>query len=280
MCAKILTISKEWTEEEIDFLKNNYINMSREELANALNRTKPSIQNKMKRLKLKKESKYIYDKDYFKDINTEEKAYWLGFISADGYVNYSIQNRNYELGIELCVKDKDHLKKFNKSIGGNIQVGERTRFSFGKYINNCFIRIYDKELVEDLSKYYVVNSKSTTIKIPKLKDEFMIPYIRGYFDGNGCIKLDKSKRYFSFDFCSASIEILNQIKEYLYNKFELKSHIYKETVELNVPVYRLYFRGKFNAPQFGNTIYGGATIYLDRKYNYFINKLHELNKIN
>lgn len=275
MCAKILTISKEWTEEEVDFLKNNYINMSREELANALNRTKPSIQNKMKRLKLKKESKYVYDKDYFKDINTEEKAYWLGFISADGYVNYSIEQRNYELGIELGIKDKDHLKKFNKSIGGNIQVGERTRFSFGKYIDTCFIRIYDKELIEDLSKYYVVNSKSTTIKMPELKEEFIIPYVRGYFDGNGCVRLDKSKRYLSFDFCSASIKMLEQIKECLYDKFELKSYIYKETVELNVPVYRLYYRGLFNAYNFGKTIYNNSSIHLDRKYNFFIHQSYK-----
>ena len=31
-------------------------------------------------------SKYVYNKDYFEKINTSEKAYWLGFLYADGCI--------------------------------------------------------------------------------------------------------------------------------------------------------------------------------------------------
>ena len=77
---------EEWDKEDEDFLINNYNLYSRKELANILNRTTSAIQNKARRLNLKKESKYYYDKKYFNIIDSEEKAYWLGFIYADGYV--------------------------------------------------------------------------------------------------------------------------------------------------------------------------------------------------
>ena len=59
---------KQWNNEDIEFLKNNYNNFSIKELSEKLNRTKPSIQCKAKKMGLKKEDKYFYDKDFFKYI--------------------------------------------------------------------------------------------------------------------------------------------------------------------------------------------------------------------
>ena len=49
----------------------------------------------------------------FETIDTEEKAYWLGFMYADGYIGAS----RYSVGINLSLKDIDHLKKFCKYMG-------------------------------------------------------------------------------------------------------------------------------------------------------------------
>ena len=103
-------MSKQWNKEEIKFLKDNYKDMSYKEIAIKLNRTENAIKVKTNKLGLIK-SKYIYNKDYFKVIDSEEKAYWLGFIYADGYV--CANDTGSELGIELQVGDIEHLKKFN-----------------------------------------------------------------------------------------------------------------------------------------------------------------------
>ena len=81
-----------------------------------------------------------------------------------------------ELSIELQLQDKEHLKKFNKSIDGNLQVKERTRsncFS-GKYKDNvyttCFIRVHSIKIVNDLIKLGCTPNKSATIGLPDLPE--------------------------------------------------------------------------------------------------------------
>ena len=55
-----------------------------------------------------------YNRHIFDNIDNEEKAYWLGFIVADGYLNLD----KHMLRIKLGHKDKQHLIKFINFIGG------------------------------------------------------------------------------------------------------------------------------------------------------------------
>ena len=96
---------KQWTSEEIDFLKENYETTSKVDIANKLNRTPTAIKVKANKLGLKKPEKYYYNHDFFENINTEEKAYWLGFIYADGSIssqplkNLTRKNYNFEISL-------------------------------------------------------------------------------------------------------------------------------------------------------------------------------------
>ena len=121
-----------WKEEDIKFLKENYKNFTNKELAQILNRTKTAISIKLSKLGLKK-TKYYYNEDYFETIDSEEKAYWLGFLYADGYISKTTCCS--ELGIELQKNDYNHLQKFNKSIKGNIEVKYRKS---SKYKNKMY----------------------------------------------------------------------------------------------------------------------------------------------
>ena len=76
-----------WTELDYEFLRKNYLTMSNGEISEALGKTKSAIQNKLKVLGLKRPDKYTYQQNYFENIDSEHKAYWLGFFYADGYVN-------------------------------------------------------------------------------------------------------------------------------------------------------------------------------------------------
>lgn len=143
---------KIWSKSEIDFLTNNYLIMSYPKIAKELNRSLKSVEAKARRLNLSKE-KYTYDTTYFECIDNEEKAYWLGFLYADGYVRYdnkieTNKPSNYEFGIQLAIKDKNHLKKFNKSLNGNVEVVEikqKSPFRENVFYDECRIRFYNKK---------------------------------------------------------------------------------------------------------------------------------------
>lgn len=265
-----------WTDEEIKYLIENYQNFSQKELGEKLGRTKNAVQVKIGKLGLSMNtSKYTYDKNFFEVINTEEKAYWLGFIYADGYVVYNPNTRNYELGIELQLGDKNHLKKFNKSLKGNVEVSERTKKCNlnGKMYTQCLIRFYNKKMVEDLIKLGVVPNKSKTLQtIPSIDEKLVRHFIRGYFDGDGCITFDNQHNHPKADFTSGSIEFLNDIRAWMY-KCGVGSYTYQERED----TYRLFIRGLNNFDKFFNLLYSDSTIYLDRKFKRKISIYEEHN---
>ena len=93
-------IKRVFNDLQLQFIKENYNNMtylemSKLELFNGL--TSKQIRTKASTMGLKK--KRQFNKNYFYDIDSEEKAYWLGLIYADGYVT-----DNNEFGIELEIK--------------------------------------------------------------------------------------------------------------------------------------------------------------------------------
>lgn len=274
---------KQWVKKDIDFIVENFEKMSYSDLSKSLGRTQNSVKMKCKRLGLRRESEYFYDKSFFGEINTEEKAYWLGFIYADGYINYGkkdSKSSSYELGIELSIKDIEHLKKFNKSINGNLQIRTRFRDAFGKTFEICSIRIHCKEMVEDLLKQGICQNKSyLENNLPNLSKDMMIPFLRGYFDGDGCVCEDKKLKALRFDYCSGLKNILLEVQRYLYENYDIKSYISEDKPNQYSPNirYRLNFRGLYNGYNFGNLIYGKSNIYLNRKYNLFNRFIFENN---
>lgn len=269
-------MSKQWTSDEIDFLKDNYKIMTYKQLSQHLNRTKAAIDLKINRLGLKKE-KYTYNHDYFEKIDTKEKAYWLGFIYADGGVSIDSKNNSCELAIKLQASDAEHLRKFNKALNGNVEVKFDTRECNlnGKTYNCCMIRFYSEKLVHNLEKYGVVQNKTKKIRFPNIDKIFYNDFIRGYFDGDGCICEDKKKNGKSSiraDFACGTTDFLEDLRKILYDN-GIYSFIYKW--ENKAP--RLMIGGMKNVHHFLLYIYKNKTEYLDRKYQKTINLYKELN---
>lgn len=276
---------KEWTKEEIEFLKLNHKTMSIKEMSNNLvDRTPSSVQNKCNKMGFKKESKYNYNHDFFEKINSEEKAYWFGFICADGYISHS--EMNAELGIELAIRDIEHLKKFNKSLNGNIDISTRKRNSItNKEIETCCIRIYSKKMVNDLINLGITNDKTYNLSFPQIESKYYIPFIRGFFDGDGALYIDKGKLAIHNNITSASLVMLEKIREIMYLEYGITSYISKDSWKelTTVQIYQLNFKGLTNGYNFANLLYSDANIYLNRKYNLFKEKTIELdieNRIN
>ena len=269
---------RKWTDEEIEYLKNNYKDKTYKEMTKDLNRSKAAIDIKINRLGLVK-SNYNYDYSFFNVIDTEEKAYWLGFISADGNVWINEETQSCEVCIKLQASDFEHLKKFNKTIHGNLQVtfDERICSFTGKPHKCCNIRLYCKEMAYDLIKHNVIPNKSLVIKyLNTLPKELERHYIRGYFDGNGCLSISKvNENNFRCDFTSGSKDYTLGLKKALKNEgfdsYMVKSK-YGNCYRLNIN------GGKKGCLKFLDYMYKDSTIYLDRKFNRY-KKVKQLNNI-
>lgn len=250
-----------WTNEELEYLKENYQDKSYREIGEYLGRKEQAIRSKMHYLGLKK-SVYHCNYEYFKDIDTEEKAYWLGFIYADGNVNKA-QNT---LRINLQVNDSNHLVKLNKSIGGNFNVRIYDEVHKDKSYPMSQILIYSTSMVKDLMSYGVFPNKTDKIIFPDLPENLIRHFIRGYFDGDGSICERKHKKRLSDLACSfscGSMLFLEKLREILYQN-NIKSYIVQDKRGNKAS---LSLAGLTNPDVFLHYMYDNATIYLDRKYN-------------
>jgi hypothetical protein len=162
----------------------------------------------------KSSKKYSYNDNEFESIDSEEKAYWLGFLYADGYVRSD--KRGNELKLKLGVKDKEHLLKFKKIISN-----DDIPVVYEEYKNSkCYkVSINSKKIVSDLIKLGCTNKKSLTIEFPVIKNELKNHFIRGYFDGDGSISY--SNKQIVLNFVSGSSKFLLEISS-IFNSIGCK----------------------------------------------------------
>ena len=127
---------------------------------------------------------YFQNNTYFKNIDSPDKAYFLGLLTADGWV-FSTGNGGFE--ISLQERDGYILELFKKYIEytGTIKnyLATHTKNPMKNFRINC------KELYQDLAKYGVVPRKSHKTYFPDIPEHLWSHFIRGVFDGDGCISL-------------------------------------------------------------------------------------------
>jgi hypothetical protein len=147
--------------------------------------------------------------DYFHDINTKEKAYWLGFLYADGFI-VTKGERLVSLGLRLSSKDEERIIKFAKNLGLN-----ETKIEHENDRNCCLIRVGRSEMLMDLVDHGILPRKSKVIELPKLDTrELYLAFLLGFFDGDG-------KQGASLITCG-SLKFLEQIKEMFDLPFTIK----------------------------------------------------------
>lgn len=194
--------------------------------------------------------------DLFESISTEEDAYWLGFIFADGYISdkgfleISLKSTDYEHLIKFadyCNFDRDKVIKKQA-------VGEYYRCRIGFKVK--------KEIKERLNSLGVVPRKSLILRYPEIPEHLSKHFIRGYFDGDGCINVRKP-RTLNNTLREVAVSILGT-KEFLdeVNK-RTNSPLKKITRRDNIHTLRLSCR---EARKFLKLIYEDSKIHLNRKY--------------
>lgn len=267
--------NNEWTKEEIEYLKNNYLKQTNRQLSLSLDRSVKAVEIKLARLGFTRPKKLIYDDKIFEIIDTEEKAYWLGFLMADGYI--TVTDRNAELGIELNIKDKGHLFKFQKFLKTNAMVQERNRFFekvannyCNKTLNSCFIRIYNKKIVGDLiSLGFQQNKRNKGLKFCQIPDNLKRHFIRGFFDGDGSIAKIHNRANYTCNITSKDEKFLKEIRKILYIE-GINSYLTNWTNGYNNKIYQLNVAAKKDVEKYLNFIYQDSKIYLERKHSLYL----------
>lgn len=205
---------------------------------------------------------YKINDRYFANIDNSNKAYWLGFIAADGYVSCG------KFGIELNYKDDGHLMKFLEDIQSPRPLKYRTRRN---NIKSVILEIRNANLVKDLEKYNIIPKKTYNLKFPNIPKNYYRDYIRGFYDGDGTYThthkeehKDGKKNVINY----GEISCVCKCKDFLV-------HIYKILEENDIishltyckrdDLYYLRIYDKENKIKFINYIYYNNCLMLDRK---------------
>lgn len=146
--------------------------------------------NKMTRSHREKSLKYYCNENFFDDINNEIKAYWLGYICADGY----IYKTKYGHAISISSKDVDHLKLFTKDIESNYEVKEYDAKTTYGQTHYGKITITSTKLFNSLNRKGCVERKTKVLLPPKIDKNLERHWIRGYYDGDGSIRISKNSK--------------------------------------------------------------------------------------
>lgn len=206
-----------------------------------------------------KDGKKSVDSNFFETINTEEKAYWLGFLAADGYISKKANC------IELALKESDygHICKFKQAIKSKHKIGK-------KVIKNSIayrINIKDKKMAKDIAEKTFINKKSFDAFIYKdLDDNLLKHYIRGLIEGDGYISKDCKV----IELTTASDLLILDFINIIKNKFDYNCKIKKRSDSKAVSVRILDSKVSYKILDW---LYKDASIYLDRKYSIYCCRL-------
>ena len=210
----------------------------------------------------------LFNENVFDTIDTEEKAYWLGFIFADGSI--SSTQKQYTFELSLKIEDIEHLNKFNQFMEhkkDNVKIS-KTKTN-GKEFTRCRWYVNNKHLWETLNSYGCVPKKSLILKFPNksiFHDENLIPhFIRGYFDGDGCISrvIRKTLVVPSISILGTP-EFIKELTKQLNVEYKITKHHHHD---LQTVDYRQQKRETVH--KILNFLYKNANVYLDRKYKLY-----------
>lgn len=194
--------------------------------------------------------KFKIDEYYFMNIDTEDKAYFLGLMYADGSVS---KNTFY-----LKLKDEDIIQKFKECLKAEADI---------KIIKNHYSLIISRQsMCNDLIKHGCFINKTKTIRFPNLRKDLLRHFIRGFYDGDGSLILNKNRWHNCLNFTSGSIIFLEQLQDKLKTIALTNGGISKEK---NHNVWHLRYGGK-QVHIILDWLYNDSNFYLKRKYNKYL----------
>lgn len=206
-----------------------------------------------------------FNEFFFDAIDTEEKAYWLGFIYADGYLA-----KPSTIGIELKETDKEHLEKFKTAIQAEHDVKIYHKNSTFRPQDNARFVVASQHMFAILLSYFKSIDKTFKGEFPKLKDTTLIRHlIRGFFDGDGSltgVPIDDDHLFrpnLSFTGTKETLSYIESISGFSWAWSQ-------RFPEKNTNNYQISVGRVKDSLSFLHFMYDDSTVYLDRKYQRYL----------
>ena len=223
-------------------------------------------------LRTHSESSRRYDFNYhcLDDIDSEEKAYFLGFVYADGGHN----EKRHSLTITIQQNDEDLLKKFYDIF----ECQRPIEYVYNKKYDQHYssFRLQNIHLSQQLLNLGVMGDKSFKITFPDfLPINLRRHFIRGYFDGDGCIGFsNRGWKSTKIQF-TGNEKFLKSVQEIIIEETNITMNLRREKKS---KICDLDKAGIFNIYPILNYLYKDSTIYLQRKYDRYIKFITQYEK--
>lgn len=215
--------------------------------------------------------KYTINEEYFDIINAEDKAYFLGFLYADG-CNYETRA---SIQISLQEEDLGILEELNKKINSNRPIRFCKKAMESRKNQYC-LTVSSRYMSKRLAELGCVQKKSLILKFPteeQVPKYLLRHFIRGYFDGDGHFSITKKKETLKVNStmgCGFSIvsteDFCIKLQEIVLKELSIESRLLTRFPERNNSTRTFLLTRKTDVIKFLGWIYEDATIYLERKY--------------
>lgn len=175
--------------------------------------------------------RFAVNADFFSDWSPN-MAYILGYFYADGGLENSPNIRGRY--IRFTSTDKELIERTRKLMGSEhtIVCDQRTG-----YKTRYLLRIGNIELYNSMEKIGLTPNKSNTMTLPYIPAKYLSHFLRGYFDGDGCVSIErqalldgtKSIKRLHTSFTSGSSTFLSDLNTQLFERIGIGSKLYKNS---------------------------------------------------
>lgn len=216
----------------------------------------------------KKINQYATFSEYnlFEKIESEEQAYWLGFLYADG----NIRKERNEISLDLKEEDLETIKAFHSFCNNQNQIRQHIIKRKDKVFISYTSSFSSKKTKENLIALGCVPQKSLKLTFPNeliVPDCFLLAFVKGYIDGDGSIQYDYQKYRYRITIVGTKAFL-----EGLQKRCHLEEH--SSLSSTNYQIYSLTISGKDFVLDFLKKIYSTQTHSLERKKRIFLQALN------
>ena len=222
------------------------------------------------------------DEHYFDQIDSDEKAYFLGLLWADGCNYRRSEHRKQAYQVSLCLTEEDGymVRDLAKRIFETDDVvilrdrqNDKDRVgSFKNRKNQISLRFPSKHISDTLLNYGMVPRKSSIAAMPinvEWTEGKFRSFLRGLFDGDGSIYYNSHSKHYGVSLIGAP-EQISQIKEMIEQFIDMTFFLENVGKKYSVPMSVIKIHGNIETRTFCDWLYKGSTIHLNRKYQKYL----------
>lgn len=209
--------------------------------------------------------KYHFDEHVFDEIDTPEKAYWIGFLYADGYINRT------SLRLNINIEDKSHVEKFNSFLDSDYPILEEDRLCNlnNKMTYKALLIVTHHHFAERLLELGISSGRED-FNMSEIPQHLYHYWILGYFDGDGCITRRKNIGYNEYfarvNFSANKKDVL----EFIVRQFSSFGGIKNKKIQTRKGSFAIDYCGKNICRKIYDYMYEDTTVFLDRKKEKFM----------